>query len=526
MSYFNAIIALERMVNDGTQNPEVTIGSEAGLSGDQNIQGTHSVAIGYKSGSNGVSSIAIGNDAGCKIADNTPITGNGANDNSICIGANSGKTNQSNSSIAIGRYAGENSQHADCIALGRNTGNSNQGTNSIAMGYAAGNINQHTNSIAIGYKAGNENQSPSSVAIGDNAGQTSQGSNNVAVGLSAGNSSQGSYSVAVGKYAGQINQGFSGVAIGDNAGQTSQGSNSVAVGKSAGNTSQGDYSVAVGKSAGNSSQGAYSVAVGLSAGNTSQGANSVAVGQNAGNSSQGAYSVAVGQSAGNSSQGAHSVAVGRFAGETSQGAYSVAIGNLAGQSSQAANSIILNATGSAVDSVSSGFFVAPIASTTTATNCIVYDSITHELCYNNTGKTFVIDHPLNNNKYLIHACLEGPEAGVYYRGRADITNDLNVIIELPKYASHIANNFTINITKIRTNGTAGTTFEIASHQTSLMGTHKAYETSEVTNNSFTVYGTNGSFYWTVFGERLKINVEVDKHGSKINNFGPYTYLEK
>ena len=33
-----------------------------------------------------------------------------------------------------------------------------------------------------------------------------------------------------------------------------------------------------------------------------------------------------------------------------------------------------------------------------------------------------ITSPLNKDKYLQHACLEGAEAGVYYRGQAIITN--------------------------------------------------------------------------------------------------------
>jgi len=38
-------------------------------------------------------------------------------------------------------------------------------------------------------------------------------------------------------------------------------------------------------------------------------------------------------------------------------------------------------------------------------------------------KTFIINHPLDDSKYLVHACLEGPEAGIYYRGDGEITNN-------------------------------------------------------------------------------------------------------
>ena len=55
---------------------------------------------------------------------------------------------------------------------------------------------------------------------------------------------------------------------------------------------------------------------------------------------------------------------------------------------------------------------------------------------------------IDSDRYLVHACLEGPEAGIYYRGKATITNDENIKIELPGYVKHIGTNFTINITKI------------------------------------------------------------------------------
>ena len=46
---------------------------------------------------------------------------------------------------------------------------------------------------------------------------------------------------------------------------------------------------------------------------------------------------------------------------------------------------------------------------------VMYDTATSELWYSgsNAGsanKTFVIDHPDDSDKYLVHVCLEGPEA--------------------------------------------------------------------------------------------------------------------
>jgi hypothetical protein len=48
------------------------------------------------------------------------------------------------------------------------------------------------------------------------------------------------------------------------------------------------------------------------------------------------------------------------------------------------------------------------------------------------AKTFVIVHPLDASKELVHACIEGPEAAVYYRGEG-VTRAGLAWIELPAY---------------------------------------------------------------------------------------------
>jgi hypothetical protein len=49
-----------------------------------------------------------------------------------------------------------------------------------------------------------------------------------------------------------------------------------------------------------------------------------------------------------------------------------------------------------------------------------------------TTKNFVIDHPLDPTAHLVHAAIEGPEHGVYYRGEGRLT-DGNAVVELPRY---------------------------------------------------------------------------------------------
>lgn len=123
-------------------------------------------------------------------------------------------------------------------------------------------------------------------------------------------------------------------------------------------------------------------------------------------------------------------------------------------------------------------------------------------------KTFIIDHPLDESKYLIHACLEGPEAGVYYRGKATIENNSHIAIQLPNYVKPLASNLSVQITPIHSK---------------ISSSKNVYETSEVENNAFTVYGKNGSFYWTVYGTKDAINAEPIKSEINVQRNGPYAW---
>lgn len=49
------------------------------------------------------------------------------------------------------------------------------------------------------------------------------------------------------------------------------------------------------------------------------------------------------------------------------------------------------------------------------------------------AKMFVIEHPLDPKRALAHACIEGPEFGVYQRGSATIGRDGTVVVKLPVY---------------------------------------------------------------------------------------------
>jgi len=126
------------------------------------------------------------------------------------------------------------------------------------------------------------------------------------------------------------------------------------------------------------------------------------------------------------------------------------------------------------------------------------------------AKTFVIDHPIDTSKYLVHACLEGPESGVYYRGEGVITDNHFTTIELPHYVEKLAKNFTVNVTPIYD--------ELYESDINL-------KCSRVLNNKFNVYGKNCSFFWFVYGERLSIEVEPYRINLNVKGDGPYTWVQ-
>jgi hypothetical protein len=166
---------------------------------------------------------------------------------------------------------------------------------------------------------------------------------------------QGARSVAIGEAAGFTGQGIMCVAIGTNAGNTNQ---------SIGNSNNGFGSVAIGAEAGSNTQRPNSVAVGHSSGQVVQNQNCVAIGfqsqQNSptDNSSQNRIAIGVEAQKNATSNSPGSIGIGFQTGGI-QGAYAIAIGYGAG-ASQTSNSIILNATGSTLNSSTTGFYVAPI----------------------------------------------------------------------------------------------------------------------------------------------------------------------
>jgi hypothetical protein len=131
-------------------------------------------------------------------------------------------------------------------------------------------------------------------------------------------------------------------------------------------------------------------------------------------------------------------------------------------------------------------------------------------------KTFIIDHPLDHQKYLVHATLEGPEGGVYYRGTARL-NKGRVEVHLPHYFESLTSQKDRTITLTNINGFDRIAVE-------------KFEGMKIKDGVFVVVSENPEsiqeFDWEVKAVRADIPTlkpEPHKHEIKVSGFGPYTF---
>lgn len=115
-----------------------------------------------------------------------------------------------------------------------------------------------------------------------------------------------------------------------------------------------------------------------------------------------------------------------------------------------------------------------------------------------TAKPFVINHPTKPDKKLVHVALEGPENGVYVRGK--VYNEK--VIELPDYWVNLVDedSITVNLQPIK--HTQNLIVEkIQDNKIFIRNT-----TRETINCYYHVYGTRKDV------EKLKVEVEAEEYG--------------
>jgi hypothetical protein len=109
------------------------------------------------------------------------------------------------------------------------------------------------------------------------------------------------------------------------------------------------------------------------------------------------------------------------------------------------------------------------------------------------SKNFMIEHPTKKNLKLIHSCLEGPENGVYIRGRLQ---NKNTII-LPEYWKKLvdSNSITVSITPI------------GKHQDIMI---ESFDSEKIILSSN--YSTSIDCFYHVFAERI----DIEKLKTEVN----------
>jgi hypothetical protein len=295
--------------------------------------------------------------------------------------------------------------------------------------------------------------------------------------------------------------------VGSNYTISTRASETIRLGLNAGGVSgtQNNGGISIGDNTAKTSGVENCVLGGSAMGGTSNTKNSACVfGILAGYNNCGNRSTCMGFQSGFNNMADDAIAIGPYAGYSGTQPYTVSIGNRANFTAPASACIVINATSVALNGSAAGLFINPVRGDVQTSNLLTYNTSTKEISYNNTGKTFIIQHPINDNKLLVHACIEGPELGVYYRGTNEIVNNF-VEITLPSYCINWYD-YTIQLTAKNS-------------------PNPNLYCSDVTNCQFIVYGDPGFFNWHVTAKRGELDVEPLKSCSTMCGQGPYTYIE-
>jgi hypothetical protein len=132
-------------------------------------------------------------------------------------------------------------------------------------------------------------------------------------------------------------------------------------------------------------------------------------------------------------------------------------------------------------------------------------------------KNFVIDHPLDPARYLVHATLEGPEGAVYYRGSARLANG-RAEVELPRYFEALTRR-------------AGRTVQLTNVDGFDALAVETREGERIRDGRFVVVSRDPAsaqaFDWEVKAVRADappLEAEPRRDSTVVGGFGPYTFI--
>jgi microcystin-dependent protein len=327
-------------------NDNLFIGTDAG----KNSTDSFNICFGTSSGKNmlsGENNIYIGNSA----AENNntgsnnivfgSFTGQGTGSSysdSILIGNQAGRNNESDNFLSIGTEAGKsNTSGEGNINIGYQSGFSNSiGNNNINIGSQAGFYTISSDNIFIGAEAGKNNTiGTNNILLGGSAGQSNAvGINNIFMGTEAGKFTTTSNNIAIGTQAGVNNiSGTRNIYVGFRSGYNSINSNNIFLGNESGfNVTTGEGNLFMGSQSGyNTTIGGGNVFMGYQSGfNNTTGKNSMFIGFEAGyNNETGSDSLYLGYQSGyNNVSGSNNLAIGyRSQKLNTVGNQNIAIGN-------------------------------------------------------------------------------------------------------------------------------------------------------------------------------------------------------
>ncbi len=135
------------------------------------------------------------------------------------------------------------------------------------------------------------------------------------------------------------------------------------------------------------------------------------------------------------------------------------------------------------------------------------------------AKTFIIDHPSDPRRYLVHATLEGPEGAVFYRGTARLEHGRAEVL-LPSYFEGLTHRGDRTVILTNIDG-----FDRLAVEKQRDG--------KVANGRFIVISDNPNsaqeFDWEVKAARKdvpRLVVTPLKNEISVAGFGPYTFIAR